>query len=370
MTLSGNSRERPNARGVTAMAGGSAEPPVRVERAGLLRATLHWTALLMILVAASFLSASLGRFHIAQGDIAQILARRFEGGFTPISMEERILLNVRLPRIALAIVVGAGLALCGAVLQELFRNPLVSPRVLGLSSGAALGGAVTLLLGGSAIVLYVATFASSLLALLLVAVISRFSGRTVLSVVLAGIVIDALFSAMISLSQYVADPETSLPAIVFWLMGSFSSASWQKFWQDGPPILLALLILYRLRFQIAVLSMGEDEARSFGVNVHVTRWLVFTIISVVIGGCVALSGVIGWVGLVVPHAARLMVGGGHQRFHGTAALLGAIFMVVIDTAARTMTSAEIPLGILTAVIGAPVFVYLLCTRRGHGGTRA
>lgn len=330
-------------------------------------AALHWLTLLVLLTAAALASASVGRFHISFADVLQIMGRWFAGTLTPETMEERILINVRLPRILLAAIVGAGLALCGAALQALFRNPLVSPRVLGLSSGAALGGAITLLVGGSAAMLFAATFASAMLALVLVAAISHVAGRTILTIVLAGIVIDALFSAMISLTQYVADPETSLPAIVFWLMGSFSSASWAKVGEHGPVILLAVVLLYRLRFRIAVLSMGEEEARSFGVNVQVSRWLVFSIISVIIGGCVAVSGVIGWVGLVVPHAARLLVGEGHRKLHGTAALLGATFMVMIDTLARTVTSAELPLGILTAVIGAPVFIYLLCTRQTRGG---
>lgn len=332
-----------------------------------LPAGLHWAGLCALLLVAAFVSASAGRFQIPVAEVVQILGRWVQSGFDPVTMEERILVNVRLPRIVLAAIVGAGLALCGAALQSLFRNPLVSPRVLGLSSGAALGGAATLLFGGGAAMLLTATFASSFLALLLVAVISQMAGRTVLTIVLAGIVIDALFSAMISITQFVADPETSLPAIVFWLMGSFSSATWEKFWQNGPIVILAIAILYRLRFRIAVLSMGEEEARSFGVNVQATRWLIFAVISVIIGGCVAVSGVIGWVGLVVPHAARLLVGEGHLRFYGTAALLGATFLVVIDALARTMTSAEIPLGILTAIIGAPVFVYLLCARKAHGG---
>lgn len=331
------------------------------------RAVIHWSALLLLLVVAIVVSASVGRFSIPLADVLNIAGRWLSGALAPETMEERILINVRVPRIFLAAIVGAGLALCGAALQALFRNPLVSPRVLGVSSGAALGGALTLLVGGGATVLFAATFSSALLALVLVAVISRVAGRTILSIVLAGIVIDALFSAMISLTQYVADPETSLPAIVFWLMGSFSSASWKKVGEHGPVILLAIIIIYRLRFRIAVLSMGDEEARSFGVNVGFSRWFVFSVISVIIGGCVAVSGVIGWVGLVIPHAARLLVGEGHRRFHGTAALLGASFMVVIDTLARAIISAELPLGILTAVIGAPVFIYLLCTRQARIG---
>lgn len=336
-------------------------------KATSLPAIAHWIALLALLLAAAMISASAGRYDIAPAEVFQIFGRWITTGFVPETMEERILVNVRLPRIVLAALVGAGLALTGAALQSLFRNPLVSPRVLGLSSGAALGGAVALLFGGSAWVLLGATFTSAFIALLLVAIISHVAGRTILTIVLAGIVIDALFSALISLTQFVADPETSLPAIVFWLMGSFSSASWDKFWENAPIVALAVVALYRLRFRIAVLSMGDEEAKSFGVKVQGTRWLVFCIISVIVGGCVAISGVIGWVGLVVPHAARLLVGEGHQRFHGTAALLGATFLIIVDTLARTVTSAEIPLGILTAIIGAPVFVWLLCTRKSQVG---
>lgn len=303
-----------------------------------------------------------GRYPISTGEVLTILFDWIAGNAAS-QIETMVITNVRLPRILLAALVGAALALCGVALQALFRNPLVSPKVLGLSSGSALGGVIALFLGASGLWLMGAVFISAFAALFAVVAIGHIAGRTMLSIVLAGIVIDALFSAGISLVQYVADPETSLPAIVFWLMGSFSTATWDKFSQSWLFLAVGIILLNQMRFRITALAMGDDEARAFGINITRSRMTIFTLISILVGASVFVAGVVGWVGLVIPHIARLLVGESQRHLYPTTIVLGATFMMITDTVARSLTSAEIPLGILTAIIGAPIFVWLLCTRK-------
>ena len=352
-------------------AGGGVSNPVK-DRCGrcrpkLLAGMLVLLALLLVAAVGSAMSGAvripLDAMPALLGGASDSVSTSSAAGHPEYLLWEGVLLDIRLPRILLAGATGAGLAICGVALQSLFRNPLVSPKVLGLSSGSALGGALAILMGLSGVLLMGATFVSAFGALFLVVLISNIAGRSLMTIVLAGIVIDALFAAGVSLVQYAADPETSLPAIVFWLMGSFAAASWDKLAQVAPALVIGILLLNRLRFRIAVLAMGDDEAQSFGINVPHSRMVVFMLISVVIGACVTVSGVVGWVGLVIPHIARMFVGEDHGRLYPTCLLLGASFMILTDTLARSLTSAEIPLGVLTSLIGAPVFVYLLCARR-------
>jgi len=313
------------------------------------------------LVAAALVSLCLGRLGIPLGDVVRALlgqAAAPDLGFT--DLDRNVVLKVRGPRILLAALSGAGLAMCGAALQGIFRNPLVSPQILGISGGAAFGGALAILLGIGGYVLIGSAFVGGLAALVMVGLLARVDGRSeVTAVVLAGIIVGALFTAMVSLVQFVADPNSSLPAIVVWLMGSFATATWDRFQLAGPVIALAGLGLHILRFRINVLSLGDDEARSFGVRVERERWIVFTLVALVVGAVVSIAGIVGWIGLVIPHAARLIVGPDHRILVPASALLGAGYLILIDTVARTATAAEIPLGVLTALIGAPVFAILL-----------
>lgn len=329
--------------------------------AGRTSRLFHWVWLSTLLLVAVLVGLTTGRFDLSTWQVVTILADALRG-VEQDSIESLVVLNVRVPRLLLAGITGAGLVVCGAALQTLFRNPLASPKVLGLSSGAALGGSLAIFMGMSGALLMGATFISAFGALLLVMTVSSFAGRSLMTIVLAGIVIDALFASGVSLIQFVADPETSLPAIVFWLMGSFASASWDKLGQVAPLLGVGILMLNQMRYRIAVLAMGDEEARSFGINVMRTRMVVFALISLVIGASISASGVVGWVGLVIPHIARMFVGEDQARLYPSCILLGASFMILTDTLARSLTSAELPLGVLTALIGAPVFVYLLCTR--------
>ncbi len=315
----------------------------------------------LALAAAMLFSIGAGRFSVDVTRIGEILlAAILNPDAVPTQMDERIVLLVRLPRVLLAALSGAALAVGGAALQGVFRNPLVSPQVLGISQGAAFGGALAILFGYSGFVLLGMAFLLALSALVLVGLLARINGRTeVITVILAGMIVGALFAALVSVVQFVADPNTSLPAIVYWLMGSFSTATWPRLWLAVPGMGLGLIAVWLLRYRLNLLALEEQEARSLGVNPDRERWYVFIAISLMTGTSVAVAGIIGWIGLVVPHAARILVGEDHRALIPASALLGAAYLTLIDTMARTLTAAEIPLGVLTALVGAPVFGYLL-----------
>ena len=284
--------------------------------------------------------------------------------------EQRVVMAIRLPRILIAALTGAGLSVAGAALQGIFRNPLVGPQIIGVSSGAALGGAVAIVLFSSLMLTTALAFVGGLLAMTLVYFLGRYGGSTrVLMLILAGVVISAFFTALISLLTYFADPNSTLPTIVFWLMGSFSTITYHKLFLVTLPVLLGILLLFLLRFRINVLSLGDENAAALGVSVEKTRWLVLIATTLITAATVAVAGTIGWVGLVVPHIARIIVGPDHQKLLPTAVAFGAIYMIIIDTLARSATSAEIPLGVLTALIGAPVFVWLLRKNQDKGWHR-
>ncbi|EKN3725286.1 iron ABC transporter permease [Yersinia enterocolitica] len=281
--------------------------------------------------------------------------------------EQRVVLSIRLPRILIAALTGAGLSVAGASLQGIFRNPLVGPQIMGVSSGAALGGAIAIVLFSSLMLTTTFAFMGGLLAMILVYFIGRYGGNTqVLMLILAGVVVGAFFTALISLLTYFADPNSTLPTIVFWLMGSFATINYHKLLLVAFPILFGILLLLLLRFRINVLSLGDETAAAMGVVVEKTRWWVLIAVTLITAATVAVAGSIGWVGLVVPHIARMIVGPDHRKLLPVAAIFGAIYMIIIDTLARSATSAEIPLGVLTALIGAPVFICLLRKKQDKG----
>lgn len=331
-------------------------------RRSMLRVRLGAFGLMvLVLIAAMLFAIGAGRFSVDLARIAEILlAAILNPNAVPTEMDERIVLLVRLPRVLLAALSGAALAVGGAALQGVFRNPLVSPQVLGISQGAAFGGALAILFGYSGVVLLGMAFILGLSALVLVGLLARINGRTeVITVILAGMIVGALFAALVSVVQFIADPNTSLPAIVYWLMGSFSTATWPRLWLAVPGMGLGLFAVWLLRYRLNLLALEEQEARSLGVNPDRERWYIFIAISLMTGTSVAVAGIIGWIGLVVPHAARILVGEDHRALIPASALLGAAYLTLIDTMARTLTAAEIPLGVLTALVGAPVFGYLL-----------
>lgn len=338
----------------------------RAERPGAGRLAIGRSASALVLLPVAVLaigvvSLGVGRYTVPLGDVWQILAGQVLAiDPTWSDSQERVVLLIRLPRVLLGMLVGAGLALTGAVLQALFRNPLVSPDILGVSAGASFGGAVALVLGLGSLALVGGAAVFGFAALVLVFVVSRVDGASpVLMIVLSGIVVGAFFSALVSLATYLADPYTELPAIVFWLLGSLATASWSKVALCAVPVLVGATIMLALRWRINVLSLGDEDCRALGLRPERLRWLLLCLTAAIVAGTVAVSGGIGWIGLVVPHIARLWVGPDHRVLLPVAMLMGAGYMALIDMLARTATAAEIPLGVLTAVLGAPVFFVLL-----------
>ncbi|HEY8335727.1 MAG TPA: iron ABC transporter permease [Tardiphaga sp.] len=320
--------------------------------------------LTILLVAMSVISAGIGPYRIPPQDVLTAVLHRLSGGSNAGAVDV-VLFNIRLPRIAAAGFVGAALAAAGAAYQSLFRNPLVSPDILGVSTGAGLGAVIGILLGLPVIMIQALGFGGGLLTVLLVAALARSlrAGGDILVLVLAGIVIGALAGAAISLVKVLADPYEQLPAITFWLLGSLAGVKSNDVAATIPVVLIGLAPLVLLRWRIGILSLGDDEARALGVEVGRLRAVVIIAATLVTASVVAISGVIGWVGLMVPHMARLLVGPRFDRLLPAAILLGAAFMIGVDTLARSAARIEIPLGVLTALIGGPAFVWLLARNR-------
>jgi len=314
----------------------------------------------ILLMAAPLLAALLSLFLGAYGMApVQVLAALRDGLAGIDSPETAIILDIRLPRIALAGLAGMALATSGATLQAVLRNPLVDPFILGISSGAAFGCALTI---GFApfIPLQAAAFLGGGLAVLIACLVARTGdgGMSRLSLVLSGVIVSAFFSAMVSLIKFFVEP-MKLQSIVFWLMGSFSLAEWSQARSAGVGILLGCLPVLLLRWRLNVISMGDEEARTMGVNVSRKRIIFITAATLAATSAVAVSGIIGWAGLMVPHLVRMLAGPDHRRLIPLTMAGGATFMILADTAARNMTDFDIPVGIITAVAGAPFFVYLM-----------
>ena len=271
-----------------------------------------------------------------------------------------VVVNVRLPRVAAAALVGAALSTAGCAYQGMFRNPMVSPDLLGASTGAGFGAALGILLGLGYGMTTTLSFAFGLLAVILAYLISRVSKiQPTLAMVLAGVMISSLFTSGTSFIKLVADTTDQLPAITYWLMGSLTSVKARDvnfaFW----PVAIGLVPLWLLRWRVNLLTVSEAEARSMGVDTAYLRVAVVLCATLMTAGSVAISGMIGWVGLVIPHFGRMIFGQDYRRLIPASGLFGAVFLMVVDNLARTMTTSEVPLGILTSFVGAPVFLYLI-----------
>ena len=333
------------------------------------RAPALWGGIAAFPVVVGLMSLGIGRYPVPIDQVLLALAAGSGFAVDVPGTVERVVLLIRLPRILEGLVIGGGLALAGAALQGVFRNPLVGPQIIGVSSGAAFGGALALLLGLGLAGLMAGAFVFGITALVIVFALSRIDGRSpVLMLVLAGVVTGAFFAALVSLVTFLADPNDTLPAIVYWLMGSFATASWPKVGLVTGVTAVAAAVLMAMRFRINVLSLGDEDAQALGIAVEPTRWAILVAATALVAGSVAVAGIIGWVGLVVPHIARMLVGPDHRRLLPAAALLGAGYMVLVDNVARTATASEIPLGVLTAIIGAPMFAWLLRRTQAGGWT--
>ena len=329
-----------------------------------------FTICMALLPAAILLAAAaalcLGQFRIP---LNQIIAEFSGAGGNPANVRT-VLFNIRIPRILMALLGGAGLACAGAAFQSFFANPLATPDTLGVANGASFGAALAILLGLGAMQVQLLSFAFGVLSVLLVFSVTRTGGSSrpsMIMVILAGMVISSLFSALVSLVKYAADPQDVLPVITFWLMGSFAGVTRSSLMMGGPVIAAGTLLLFLLRFRLNALSLPEDEAKALGVNLPLVRGLVIVAASAVTASVVSMCGVIGWVGLLIPHLGRMAFGNDNRRLLPFSAMAGGLFMLVTDTIARCATASEIPVSILTAVVGAPVFLMLL---RKTGGFRA
>jgi len=316
------------------------------------------------LFALALVALGSGRYPLTAGEVGTVAWNRLTGN-GGAGMADAVVWQIRMPRVGVAMLVGATLAAAGTAYQHLFRNPLVAPDTLGVSSGAALGAVLGIFIGAGFVVIEAAAFVGGMAAVGIVMVVaSRLSAHEPLvTLILTGIVVASLLGAAISLLKYLADPYNELPAITFWLMGSFAAASQQEVASLLPAAALALATLVALGWRINLLALPEDEARALGVNTRRLRAVVIGAATLGTSASVAVSGIIGWVGLVVPHMARLLVGPEFSRLLPVAALFGAAFMLVIDTVARTLATIEVPPGILTAVVGTPVFIALLARAR-------
>lgn len=329
------------------------------------RVSLRWYGgLTLLLVGATLLGLTLGKFPLSIHEVVQSLWTKG----AEQTAADVVVWNLRLPRLVAAIMVGAALAAAGATYQAMFRNPLVSPDILGVSAGAGLGAVLGLYLSLPLAAVQLLAFLGGLMAVGFVYVISLSSRRydPVLILVLAGVAISTLLGAGISLLKILADPYTELPSITFWLLGGLSLVSYQELFNALPFMMLGLLPLFLLRWRINLLSLSEPEAQTLGVNTQRLRLGLIVCATLMTAAAVSFTGIIGWVGLIIPHMARLVVGPDFARLLPTSLLMGAIFLVLTDSLARNVAYMELPLGVVTALIGAPFFLYLLLrgARRG------
>lgn len=323
--------------------------------------------LAIITVTIAAVSLVLGRYPIAPLDAVAMLLNKLP--FVAIdptwsNQDETIFFNVRFPRIILALMVGCCLATAGAAFQGTFQNPLVSPDILGASQGAAFGAALAILFGWAGWAISGMAFLLSIVTVLCVLLISgRARGNRILVTVLAGTMVSSLFSACTSFVKLVADPSNQLPAITYWLMGSLNGAKMSEIAIAAIPMTLGVGTLFALRWRINILTMGDDEATTMGVDAKRLRLIIIFAATLATAASVAVSGMIGWVGLVIPHLCRMLVGSDYRKLVPASMFMGAGFLLLVDNFSRLITTSEIPIGILTAFVGAPFFLYLITRKK-------
>lgn len=323
-----------------------------------------WAAVLVILPVLCGLAAlCIGRISYPIADIWNVLTAHFTG-IEPDKQMGIVIWSIRMPRVLLAALVGAGLSVAGCAFQSLFANPLATPDTLGVASGTSFGAALALLLGCGLLGVQAIAFAFGILAVTLTWLSAAGKGRGLSSVVLGGIMIGSLFSSLVSLVKFTADTETQLPAITYWLMGSLANAGFSSLKWGAPFIIAGIAVLFVLRWQLNVLPLGEDEAKSLGSNIRLLRIVTIICATAVTASSVAMCGQVGWVGLLIPHICRMAFGTNHRALIPASVSLGAAFLIIVDTLARSISAAEIPISVLTAIIGAPFFIILMRRSRG------
>ncbi|MDO9522376.1 MAG: iron ABC transporter permease [Methanocorpusculum sp.] len=308
-------------------------------------------------IAVACLALCVGRYWINPIDVYGAFLAFF--GYPVETTIQSVVLNLRLPRILLALFVGAGLAIAGTAFQSTFSNPLASPDIIGVSSGAAFGAALGLLLFENMFIVQILAIIFGLAAIGITFALSKAAKTdSILMIVLAGIIVSGFFTAMISLVKYTADPLLKLPEITFWLMGSLAGANYEKIVIAAPLLLLGIIIIWIMKWRLNILALSEEEIQSCGINPKRTRWTIIIAATLIVAATVSLCGQIGWVGLVIPHVARMLVGSDNRYVIPASISIGACYLLIIDTLCRTISPSEIPLSIMTALIGAPLFAYL------------
>jgi len=321
----------------------------------------------MILISVFVISILVGRYNIIFSDFIQLMIRKcLKQPVDPYGELNTIVFGIRLPRVLASLFIGSSLAVSGTVFQSIFRNPMVSPDVLGAANGAGFGAAAGILLSFGFWGVQLSSFSFGMLAVMITYALSVALGKNgdpILMLILSGMVIGSIFSSLIALTKYVADPNETLPVITFWLMGSLTSVKMHDVLMLIIPVVTGTVPIMILRNKLNILAFGDEEASSMGVDVKRVRLLLIACATVITAASVSVCGIVGWVGLIIPHITRALVGTNHNVLIPAAALIGAAYLMAVDDLSRTLFSVEIPLGIITSLIGAPFFIYLLFQRR-------
>ena len=322
-------------------------------------------AMILLPTVTGILCMCFGRMKLPVSDVINSICSIFTGEIDNLQVYS-VVVNLRLPRILMAIIVGAGLTCAGDTFQSLFSNPLATPDILGVTSGTCVGAILAIILSCSILETQLIALVFGLISVLFTMKIAgKNKSGSMVYLVLAGVIASSLFNAIGSLLKYTADPQDKLPEITYWLMGSFTSATYKKIIVGSPLILIGIVLIFLLRWRLNILSLSEDEAKSSGIDIKKTRMLFILASTIITASCVSMCGQVGWIGLLIPHCARLLVGSSKRYVFPLSISLGACFMIIIDTLSRTVSVIELPLSILTAIIGAPVFISLLSKNRSN-----
>jgi iron complex transport system permease protein len=310
-------------------------------------------------------SLSVGQYKIPFGTVVKILfSRVFRYAQTWTRIEEAVFFNLRMPRTFAAVIIGAALALAGAAYQSLFKNPMVSPDILGVSAGASVGAAICILISGGSALVQFGAFAGGIAAVVLTMLIPKLiRNNSTMVLVLAGIIVGSLMTSVINIIKFVADTDSKLAEITYWTMGSFANLTMKDIYYVLPALVLPMIIILLTRYRLNVMSLGEVEAKALGLNVKRTRGIIILSSTLLTAASVCVAGTIGWVGLVIPHLSRMIIGADNKKMLPIAVLLGAVFMLFIDILCRTITTAELRISILTGIIGAPFYIFILFKQR-------
>ena len=322
-------------------------------------------AMILLPIMTGILCMCFGRMKLPVSDVIGSICSIFTGEIDNLQTYS-VVVNLRLPRILMAIIVGAGLTCAGDTFQSLFSNPLATPDILGVTSGTCVGAILAIILSCGILETQLIALVFGLISVFFTLKIAgKNKSGSMVYLVLAGVIASSLFNAIGSLLKYTADPQDKLPEITYWLMGSFTSATYKKLIVGSPLILIGIAIIFLLRWRLNILSLSEDEAKSSGINIKKTRMLFILASTIITASCVSMCGQVGWIGLLIPHCARMLVGSKNRYVIPISISLGACFMILIDTLSRTISVIELPLSILTAIIGAPVFISLLSKNRSN-----